>query len=455
MGFVGELGAALPDGAVITDPDLLETYRHDRTTWIEPGMPAAAAFPSTTGEVQAAIRVAADHRVPVVPRGAGSSLAGAASALDGCLVLCLERMRRILSVEPDDQLVTVEPGVLNADVSEAVADHDLWYPPDPASKEFCTIGGNIATNAGGLCCVKYGVTRDYVLGLEVVLPSGEVIETGRRTIKGVAGLDLTNLFIGSEGTLGVVTKVRARLLPRPDGASTMVAFFPTLGTAGEAVAAIVRAGLVLSLLEIVDRATVVAIDDWRNMGLDRDAAALLLAQSDSPEPLRQEEIERAAELCERAGATYTAATSDRAESDALLEARRLAIPALERLGPTLLDDIAVPRSRIPDLMEATTVIAEKREVTIGNFGHAGDGNMHPTIVLPPDDEDGRARGLEAFDDLVEAALDLGGTITGEHGVGAIKGKFLEREIGSTNLALQRRIKTAVDPDGIMNPGRWL
>ena len=455
MGFVQELGEALPDGTVVTDADVLESYRFDRTTWIDPGQPVAAAFPTTTEQVAAAIRTAAAHGIPVVPRGAGSSLAGAASAIDGCLVLCLERMDLILAIEPDDQLVTVEPGVLNADISAAAQPHGLWYPPDPASKEFCSIGGNVATNAGGLCCVKYGVTRDYVLGLEVVLPDGEVIETGRRTIKGVAGYDLTNLFIGSEGTLGVVTKVRARLRALPDPPATMVAFFPSLVAAGRAVAAITRSGPVLSLLEIVDHTTLVAIDDWRNMGLDRDAAALILAQSDSPESLRRIEIEQAAELCDQAGATYTATTTDADESDALLEARRLAIPALERMGPTLLDDIAVPRSRIPELMERTNEIADKRDLVIGNFGHAGDGNMHPTIVLLRGDDDALIRGREAFDDLVEAALDLGGTITGEHGVGAIKGHFLAREVGSGNLALQRRIKHAVDPEGIMNPGRWL
>jgi glycolate oxidase len=453
--FLDELGDALPDGALLTDPDVLETYRFDRTEWVVPGKPAAAAFPTTTAQVAAAVKIAAAHGVAIVPRGAGSSLCGGASASDGCLVLCLERMDRVLEIDGRDQMAVLEPGVINADVSAATRDVGLWYPPDPASKTFCSIGGNVATNAGGLCCVKYGVTRDYVLGLEVVLADGTVIETGRRTIKGVAGLDLTGLLIGSEGTLGIVTRVRVRLRPRPDGASTMVATFPTLGQAGAAVASLVASGLQLSLMEIVDRTTTVAVDDWRTMGLDRDAAALLLVQSDAPQPLRGTEIAQAAERCEAAGASYTAATDDPVEAEMLLEARRLAIPALERLGATLLDDVAVPRSAIPDLLGCTERIAERHDVTIGTFGHAGDGNMHPTIVLPHGDEDALVRGKAAFDDIVETALDLGGTITGEHGVGTVKQPFLEREVGAANLAVQRSIKRAVDPQNLLNPGKWL
>ncbi len=456
MAFLDELAAALPDGAVVTDVDLLETYRRDRTDWLTPGQPQAAAFPRTTAEVAAAVKVAATHRIPIVPRGAGSSLAGGSQAIDGCLILCVERMDRILDVDEVDQTVTVEPGVLNAHISEATAPHGLWYPPDPASKAFCSIGGNIATNAGGLCCVKYGVTRDYVMGLEVVLADGTVIETGRRTIKGVAGLDLTGLMVGSEGTLGIVTRARLRLRPSPDGTATLVAFFPTLTAAGDAVAAITRAGLGLSLMEIMDRTTVVAVDDAYRMDLERDAAALLLLQSDSPDPLRGTEIARAAELCESSDATYTVTTEDAEQADALLQARRLAIPALEQQGTTLLDDIAVPRSRVPELLGRAQDIAEQRDVTIGSFGHAGDGNLHPTLVVPRDD-DGTVlhRALAAFDDLVLAALELGGTITGEHGVGTIKAPFLEQEVGTANLAVQRRIKRELDPLGLLNPGRWL
>lgn len=453
--FAQELAAVLPDGAVVDDHDVLETYRRDRTAWLEPGRPLAAAFPTSTDHVVAAVKVAGAHRVPIVPRGAGSSLAGGAMAVDGCLILCTERMDRILEVDPADQMVSVEPGVLNADVSTHVAEHGLWYPPDPASAAFSTIGGNVATNAGGLCCVKYGVTRDHVLGLEVVLADGTVLETGRRTIKGVAGLDLTSLFVGSEGTLGIVTRARLRLRPIPPPASTLVAFFATLGAAGTAVVELVRGSADLSLLEVMDRTTIGAVEGWRRMDLDTEAAALLLVQVDAAGPACISAIQQAAAICDAAGATYTALTDDPEEGASLLEARRLAYPALERLGTTMLDDVAVPRSRIPALVAGIEAVAERRDVTIGTFGHAGDGNLHPTLVVPHGDQDARARALEAFADVVRTALDLGGTITGEHGVGALKRGWLESEVGAESLRVQRILKSSLDPQGLFNPGRAL
>jgi glycolate oxidase len=303
--------------------------------------------------------------------------------------------------------------------------------------------------------VKYGVTRDHVLGLEVVLADGTVLETGRRTIKGVAGLDLTSLFVGSEGTLGIVTRARLRLRPVPPPASTLVAFFGTLGAAGRAVVDLVRGGTDLSLLEILDRTTIEAVEGWRRMDLDTEAAALLLVQVDAPAPAGASVIQRAAATCEAAGATDTALTDDPVEGEALLEARRLAYPALERLGATLLDDVAVPRSRIPDLIDGIEAIAGRRGVTIGTFGHAGDGNLHPTVVVPHGDEEARVRGLAAFGDVVRTALDLGGTITGEHGVGALKRDWLEREVGTECLRIQRAVKATLDPAGLLNPGRSL
>jgi glycolate oxidase len=455
VGFVEELAAALPDRAVVTDPDVLEGYRHDRTTWLTPGQPVAAAFPTTTAEVSAAVRIAAAHHVPIVPRGAGSSLCGGSQAIDGALTLSLERMGRILRIDPANQAVVVEPGVMNAQISAATLEHGLFYPPDPASRTFCSIGGNVATNAGGLCCVKYGVTRDYVQRLEVVLADGSVIETGHDTIKGVAGLDLTGLFVGSEGTLGIVTRIHLRLRAAPSGASTMVAFFPTLGGAGDAVAAITASGLQLSLMEIMDRATVAVVDDHTGMGLDRDAAALLLVQSDSPVPLRAAEVEQAAGFCDAAGASYTAYTDDPDEAEALLQARRIAGPAIEELGEAIWDDVGVPRSRIPELIDRIERIAEHHDSEVFTFGHAGDGNMHPTLLARHGDRDARERAMLAFDDIVLAALDLGGTITGEHGVGSIKSHFLEREVGRGNLEVQRAIKRTLDPQGLLNPGRWL
>ena len=455
VAFLHELEASLPGGTVLTDPDVTDRYRFDRTTWLTPGRPAAVALPSSTGEVAAAVKVAAAHGVPIVPRGAGSSLSGGSQAVDGALTLSLEKLDRIVDADPGDQLITVEPGVLNADVSAAVWDDGLFYPPDPASKDFCSIGGNVATNAGGLCCVKYGVTRDWVKRLEVVLADGTVIETGHDTLKGVAGLDLTGLFVGSEGTLGIVTRVTLRLRRRPQGTATAVAVFPTLSAAGRAVADLATSEVTPSLLEIMDNPTINAVEDATRMGLDRDAAALLLLSSDSPEPLRGQEVADAAQRCESAGATEVAATDDADAADALLQARRMVGPVLEQLGEPIWDDVCVPRSRIPDLLGRIEDIAATHRTEVFTFGHAGDGNMHPVLLVRRDDPDGRDRALAAFDRIVEATLELGGTITGEHGVGSIKAHFLEREVGPANLALQRRIKHTLDPDGLLNPGRWL
>lgn len=443
----------LPDDAVIVDDDLLDGYRRDRTTWVEAGTPLVAVRARNVAHVQATMRVASRHGVPVVPRGAGSGLSGGASAVDGCIVLSLERMDAIRSIAPDDLQIEVEAGVLNADVDAAAREMGLWYPPDPASRGFSTIGGNVATNAGGLCCVKYGVTGDHVLGLDVVLADGTYVQTGRRTVKGVVGLDLTSLFVGSEGTLGVVTGARLELRPVPPPAATAVAFFGSLEAAGAAVTAIVRSGVEPSLLELLDQTTVNAIEDWKPLGLDRDAAAVLLAQSDAPTADGPSPIDLLAATCEEAGATYVARSEDPEEGDQLLTARRLAYPALERLGDPLLDDLSVPRSALATFLARIADIAQRHDVLIGTFGHAGDGNMHPTIVTEPDD--GRAPAERAFSDLVDAALDLGGTITGEHGVGVLKQRWLERELGPEVVDLQRRVKEAFDPAGILNPGRGL
>lgn len=452
-GFAGQLAAALPSGVVETDPAVMESYRFDQAAWVEAGTPRAVVFPQTTPQVQAVLRAASQHRVPVVPRGAGSGLSGGAAAVDGCLVVCLTRMTRILDVDEGDVSVVVEPGVINADVSAAVADQGLWYPPDPASKAFSTIGGNIATNAGGLCCVKYGVTRDYVLALDVVLADGRHIQTGRRTVKGVAGLDLTSLFVGSEGTLGIVTSARLRLRSAPPPAATAAAFFPTLLAAGRAVVTVADAGIVPSLVELLDRTTLRAVDDWKRMDLDRDAAALLLFQSDAPEAARPAELAAIAQKCDQAGASFVVHSSDPADSEVLLTARRLAFPALERLGDVLLDDVAVPRPRVPQLLAAIDHIAEQHGVLIGTFGHAGDGNLHPTIVVERGRPEQRFAAQRAFAEILGAALELGGTITGEHGVGTLKRPFLERELGADTMNVQQGVKRALDPAGLLNPGK--
>ena len=448
------LAEVLPAEAVITDPDVLAAHRRDQAEWAPSGMPRVLVRPASTSEVQAVLRVATALRVPVVPRGAGSGLSGGANASDGCIVLSLMRMNRILEVDRRGMLAVVQPGALNGAVKAAAAEQGLWYAPDPASWEFSSIGGNLATNAGGLCCVKYGVTGDAVLGLEAVLADGTVVRTGGRTVKNVAGYDLTRLFVGSEGTLGVLTEATLRLRPRPSKATTLVAAFPTLVSAGTAVCDIMERSRP-SVLELMDRTTVRAVESWKPMGLDVEAEALLIARSDAGGVQGEEELALMVAACERAGATSVLSTADEAEGELLMGARRFAFPALEQRGATLLDDVGVPVVRIPELLAAVERIAEKHGVLIGTFGHAGDGNMHPTVVFDRKAPEALARAKEAFDDILHAALALGGTITGEHGVGSLKRGFLGAQLGLETLRLHQAIKSALDPLGLLNPGKVL
>jgi glycolate oxidase len=448
--FLDDLAAA---GEVLVDPDLLASYRFDQAApgLLPAGTPVAVARPTSTAEVQAAVRAAAAHGVPVVPRGAGSGLSGGANAIDGGLVISLERMDRIVELDAAGLTATVEPGVVNAALGAAAAAEGLWYAPDPASREFSTIGGNVATNAGGLCCVKYGVTRDALLSCEVVLADGRTVRVGHRTRKGVAGYDLAGLVCGSEGTLGIITEVTVKLLPAPPRASTLAATFSSLVDAGEAVAAIVRR-VRPSMLELMDRTTLQAVQELEPLGYEDDVHAVLFARSDAGPDAGPREIALMEELCEAAGATLTVASDDLEEGRMITVARQLAYPALERKGSTLLDDVAVPLPQIPALLAGVEEIAREHGVLIGTFGHAGDGNMHPTVVYDHRDEDAVRRARGAFDAIVALALRLGGTVSGEHGVGALKTPFLDAELGEAR-ALGRAIKDAWDPAGTMNPGK--
>ncbi|MGW5051078.1 FAD-binding oxidoreductase [Actinokineospora sp. NPDC004072] len=454
MDLLSTLRAAVGADAVLTDPDVTAAYRRDMMPLAPAGEPLAVVLPSSTEQVQAVVRACAEHRTPIVPRGAGSGLSGAANAVDGCVVLALTRMNRILEIDPDNRLAVVEPGVVNLDLRDAVEKHGLFYPPDPSSYDWCTIGGNVATNAGGLCCVKYGVTTDSVLGLEVVLADGELLRTGRRTVKGVAGYDLTKLFVGSEGTLGVVTQATLALRPLPQAPGTTVAAFPSIVAAGAAVSRIVREGIVPSLMEIMDSVSIAAVEAHLNteVGAGRGSAALLICQSDAVREAARAELAAIEQVCADSGAELVHTTFDLAEGRMLLTARRAVLMALEVYGAWMTDDVCVPRTRIGELIAGCERISAEVGLRIAVVGHAGDGNMHPTIVYDPASADELARAQRAFDEILALGLALGGTVTGEHGIGKVKREWLANEIGPVGLRTHRAVKAALDPGNLFNPG---
>lgn len=453
MDPVAALRSLLPADVVSCDLAILENYRYDWSRDPTAGTPRALVRPTTAEQVATTVRWAAQHRIPVVPRGAGSGLSGGASAVDEGIVLSLERMRAI-EIDPDALVAVVQPGALNAEVKTAAAAAGLWYPPDPSSFEMCSIGGNIATNAGGLCCVKYGVTTDYVLGLDLVLADGTPVTLGGKRIKDVAGLSLLKLFVGSEGTLGVVTRAILRLVPAQVAPATLVAVFPDVLRAAQAVVT-ARRSTRPSMLELMDQTSINAVEDYRSMGLDRDAGALLLAQSDAPGAARADELAVIEQACLAAGATEVFATEDPEEGELFVAARRAAFPAMEARGSLLLEDVGAAVPQLPQLIAAIQAISRERAVEIAVVAHAGDGNTHPIIVFDPTDPEVGARARAAFDDVMRAAIGLGGTITGEHGVGRAKRSALPGQLGPEVMALTRRVKHALDPDGILNPGAIL
>ncbi|MCF3175083.1 FAD-binding protein [Streptomyces sioyaensis] len=452
MDLIARLRAGLPDEALLTDPDVTGSYAKDMASFCEAGTPAVVVLPRTVEEVQHVMRTATELRIPVVPQGSRTGLSGAANASDGCIVLSLVKMDRILEINPVDRIAVVEPGVINAALSRAVGAHGLSYPPDPSSWEECSIGGNIGTASGGLCCVKYGVTAEYVLGLDVVLADGRLLTTGRRTAKGVAGYDLTRLFVGSEGSLGIVVRAVLALKPQPPGQLVLAAEFPSTAAACAAVCEIMARGHAPSLLELMDRTSIRAVNDMAQMGLPESTEALLLAAFDTPEPAA--DLAAVGELCTAAGATQVVPAETAAESDLLLQARRLTLTALERVASaTMIDDVCVPRSRLAELLDGTAAIAEKYDLTIGVCAHAGDGNTHPTVCFDAADPDESRRARASFGDIMALGLQLGGTITGEHGVGVLKKEWLARELGPVGVELQRGIKQVFDPLGLLNPGK--
>jgi glycolate oxidase len=448
-----ELSGLLDADLVLTDPTLMDNYRWDWARDPNAGVPLAVVRPRTADQVAIAVRWASSRNIAVVPRGAGSGLSGGSSAVEGGIVISLDRMRAI-EIDPHTRVAIVEPGALNAEVKAAAREHGLWYPPDPSSFEMCSIGGNVATNAGGLCCVKYGVTTDYVLGMDVVLADGTLIRLGGPRLKDVAGLSLLKLFVGSEGTLGVITRAVLRLVPAQQPPSTMVAMFSSVLEAAQAVVAISRS-VRPAMLELMDQASINAVEDHLSMGLNRDAGALLLAQSDVGGENAASEIATIERICRESGAYESFSTDDPKEGEAFAVARRLAFVAIEKKGSLMLEDVGVAIPILPELLEGVRLIAQRHGVEIPTVAHAGDGNTHPIIVYNAADPDSVARASAAFGDIMTLAISLGGTITGEHGVGRLKKGHLPDQLGPDVMALSHRIKNALDPQGILNPGAVL
>ncbi|WP_406491346.1 FAD-binding protein [Streptomyces sp. NBC_01604] len=446
--LLGLLARDLPPDRLSTDPAVLAAHATDRSGSRPDGEALAVVHARRTEDVTVALRHAHALRVPVVPRGAGTGLSGGATASEGSLVLDLSGMDRILELDADDQLAVVEPGVITADLDRAAGAHGLRYAPDPTSAALSTIGGNIATNAGGLRCAKYGVTRDSVLGLEAVLADGTVVRTGRRTVKGVTGYDLTALLTGSEGTLAVITSATLRLRPVPVATATLAAYFASFEQAAEASYAITRAGVEPALAELVDGPVLHAIDP----ALRERGAALLVVQCDGAGAAA--EAAAVARLMAPL-ATTVQTTEDPAEAEALLAARRLALPALERLGRPLIEDIAVPRSRLAEAVREIRAISARHDVPVFTLAHAADGNLHPIVVVDPSLDRLPEAAWEAAGEIFALALRLGGTLTGEHGVGLLKRQWVAEELGPAAHALQRRLKEVFDPRGILNPGKCL
>ena len=456
--LVEALTRRVPVDRLVVDKDVLASLSHDDAEWAPVGRASVGLRARSESDVQHAVSVCAELGVAVVARGAGTGLSGGANATDGCLIIDLTKMDEVVEIDPENLIAVVQPGVVNNDLKAAVAEHGLWYPPDPASAASSTIGGNVATNAGGLCCLKYGVTRDYVLGMRAVVGGapgyGNAVRLGRRTNKGVTGYDIAGLMVGSEGTLGIVTEVTLRLRPALVGTPrTVVGAFASLVDAGRAVALVTRRGLTPSALELLDRVCLEAVEDWKHLGIEADAAALLLARVDTAGDAGDAEARAMAEAFEMGGALWANQSTDDLEAEALFEARRLAYPALERLSPVLTEDVVVPRSTVPDMLIQVEAIAAHHGVRIATIAHAGDGNLHPLLLTPPGDEQARRAAQLAFEDLLDAAIALGGTVTGEHGVGLLKMGGMRRELDPGSLLLQQEVKRALDPLNVFNPGK--
>lgn len=451
--IVAALQTMLPQDRILDDPVDMQTYCFDGTPSLN-ALPAAVVYPETTEEVSAIIAWAQTNAVYVIPRGSGTGLSGGAVPLQGGIVMCLVRMNQVLEIDEENLTVLTQPGVITGDLAKAVGEKGLFYPPDPGSMKISTIGGNVVENSGGLRCLKYGVTEDYVMGLEVVLPNGEIFWTGNKSKKDVAGYNLKKIIVSSEGTLGVVTKILLRLIPPPAASKTMLAYFPDMVTAGNAVRGIIAGKVIPCAMEFLDNVVINSVEDHANIGLPRDIGALLLLQCDGHPIQVEEDSAKIEQICHENGASGFKIAQTAEEAAELASARRMALAALARRKPTtILEDATVPRNKVPEMLAFIEETRKKYNLEIGTFGHAGDGNLHPTCLTDERNKEEMERVEAAFDEIFRKAIDLGGTVTGEHGVGCIKSKYLEMMVGDIAMDVMHKIKESFDPNGILNPGK--
>ncbi|BCJ86702.1 FAD-linked oxidase C-terminal domain-containing protein [Effusibacillus dendaii] len=448
-----ELKAIVGSNWLLDTPEDCLAYSYDATPLYQ-SMPDGVVMPGTVEEVAAIVKVCAREGIKIVSRGSGSNLSAGTVPVEGGLVVVLTRMNQIVEIDSDNLTATFEPGVITAHLHREVEKLGLFYPPDPGSMNVSTLGGNIAECAGGLRGLKYGVTKDYIMGLQAVLPNGEILRTGGKSAKDVAGYDLTKLLVGSEGTLAVITEATAKLIPLPESKRTMLASFRDLTGSARAVSRIIAERIIPATMEFLDNGTIRVVEDFARIGLPVDMGAILMIEQDGPESVVERDIQRMADICRKEGAVEVSVANSPEEGAKLMQARRFALSALARISPTtILEDATVPRARLAEMVEQVNVIAKKYGVNICTFGHAGDGNLHPTCMTDERDKEEIHRVEQAFEEIFLAAIKLGGTITGEHGVGMAKMNYLSLKVGETGIEVMKSLKQAIDPQNIMNPGK--
>jgi len=448
---IAQIGDQFPDITISTAPEDIICYGFD-ASGIEV-CPSAIIWPNNTADVVKVMKYAYEQEIPVVPRGAGTGVTAGAVPSKGSIVLSFEKMKKIIEIDAENLNVLCEPGVINGKLQRELEWTGFFYPPDPASMNFCTLGGNVAENAGGPRALKYGVTRDYVMEIEAVLPNGDVITTGIKTTKGVVGYDLTRLFTGSEGTLAVFTKIRLKVLPLPEEVITLLAIFRSLESSGDAVTKIISSKIIPRTLEFMDRKAIEAVENFKPIGLPRDAEAVLLIELDGQPSTITREAEKIIALCSKLGAEIKMAKDEFARNN-LWESRRSLSPALYHIKPTKInEDIVVPRNKVTEMLRRLRTLSEQSGIAIVNFGHAGDGNIHVNIMVDKADEDEYQRGLGLVEQIFRDTLELGGTLSGEHGIGLTKAGYITMELSRRELGIMESIKNVFDPKKILNPGK--